>query len=480
MFPPLLDPANDALADDICGLSAHIAAAQAELAAKTARFDSTMAWSEGGIRSCAEFLSQNAGLDLGTGHDLVSVGAGLNRLPLLAGACAAGELSFDKARAVASVATEVDQALWVELARQCTGSQLVRISRGFRRAMAAAEPEKDQRHQARRGVVQTWRDDGMVRLVALLTPEDGALVLAAIESVTGGKPVPEDDPAEDRWAASRADALVAICEDALAKAPEDLAASAASTHLVVHVDAAVLTGEEPAGTCELEGGHAISRALALRLGCDSEVSAVRMRDGLPIDVGRTTRLISPRMRVALHVRDRGCLFPGCGASACRTEGHHLRHWALGGPTDLNNLASLCKYHHRRHHQGDFRIEKISAAEYRFFTASGRELGAHSTSIDAETGGSPHLRGAAKARGAPITPLTPAALDGAAVSLDYAISVMCDAWLMVAPAPSAPASRPGTGTRGVGPGAPSDRGRGRSAEPTRPVRPGPRLRRRGSP
>jgi hypothetical protein len=116
MFPSLLDPAHDTLADDICGLSAHIAAAQAELAAKTARFNATMAWAEGGIRSCAEFLSQNAGLDLGTGHDLIGVGDALDRLPLLAEACGAGELSFDKARAVASVATEVDQEMWVELA----------------------------------------------------------------------------------------------------------------------------------------------------------------------------------------------------------------------------------------------------------------------------------------------------------------------------------------------------------------------------
>jgi len=426
MFPPLLDPAHDALADDILGLSAHIAAAQAELAAKTARFDATGGWGEGGIRSCAEFLSQNAGLDLGTGHDLVSVGAGLNRLPLLAAACAAGELSFDKARAVASVATEVDQRMWVELARQCTGSQLIRICRGFRRAMAAAEPQLDRRHQARRGVVQTWRDDGMVRLVALLTPEDGALVLAAIEAVTGGKPVPEDDPAEDRWAANRADALVAICENALARAPEELASSPASTRMVVVVDAGVLTGEAPGGICELEGGHAISRNLALRLGCDCQVTAVTTRDGLPIDAGRTTRTISPRMSSALRVRDRGCLVPGCGAPASRTEGHHLIHWALGGPTDLANLVSLCRYHHRRHHLGDFEVEARPGGGYRFITASGRELTAPRTSIDPDVGGSQHLKEAALARGAPITWLTPTALDGGAISLDYAVSVMCDA------------------------------------------------------
>jgi hypothetical protein len=82
MFPPLMDATNDALADDICGVSAHIAAAQAELAAKAARFDATGAWGEGGIRSCPEFLSVNEGLDLGSRHDLISVGSALNRLPV--------------------------------------------------------------------------------------------------------------------------------------------------------------------------------------------------------------------------------------------------------------------------------------------------------------------------------------------------------------------------------------------------------------
>ena len=97
-----------------------------------------------------------------------------------------------------------DEAIFVELARQLTGSQLCRFCHAYRRAMLAAEPDHDAGHQARRSLQQTWREDGMVRLVALLPPEDGATVIAAINAVTGGRPVPEDDLAEDRWAANRA------------------------------------------------------------------------------------------------------------------------------------------------------------------------------------------------------------------------------------------------------------------------------------
>ena len=421
----LLDPAANRLALDICELSAHISAASAELAAKAARFDESGGWGEGGIRSCAEFLSQEAGLDLHTGHDLLRVGRALNSLPKLAAACAAGELSYDKARAVATVATPEDEAIFVDLALQLTGSQLVRFCHAYRRAMLAAEPDHDAGHQARRSLEQTWREDGMVRLVALLPPEDGATVIAAINAITGGRPVPEQDPAEDRWAANRAEALVTICEHALATAPEDLASSPASRRLVVNVDVGVLAGEQPDGRCELEGGHPLSRDAALRLGCDADVIAVTTRNGLPIDVGRTTRVIPHRLRTALAARDRGCRYPGCGIPARRTEGHHLEHWARGGATTLDNLLSFCRFHHGRHHKGDFAVTKVGPNEFRFTTRDGREIVPRHTRVDPDTGGGNRLRATAHSRGIPITPYTPAARDGSNLDLAWATSIIAD-------------------------------------------------------
>jgi predicted restriction endonuclease len=37
------------------------------------------------------------------------------------------------------------------------------------------------------------------------------------------------------------------------------------------------------------------------------------------------------------------------------EAHHLRHWLHGGPTDLANLALLCRAHHRAVHEGGQRL-----------------------------------------------------------------------------------------------------------------------------
>jgi Domain of unknown function (DUF222)/HNH endonuclease len=76
----------------------------------------------------------------------------------------------------------------------------------------------------------------------------------------------------------------------------------------------------------------------------------------PLDVGRTTRVIQPAQRVALAVRDGGCVFPGCDRPLAWCEAHHLVHWLDGGPTDLDNLVLLCRAHHRAVHEGGWRLQ----------------------------------------------------------------------------------------------------------------------------
>ena len=97
------------------------------------------------------------------------------------------------------------------------------------------------------------------------------------------------------------------------------------------------------------------------------------RDGLPIDVGRMRRMPPDRLRRAVQVRDRFCRFPGCGVPARRTEAHHIDHWVMGGPTNLANLISLCGFHHRRHHDGGYRIRKAPDG-FRFEADDGHLIG----------------------------------------------------------------------------------------------------------
>jgi hypothetical protein len=86
-------------------------------------------------------------------------------------------------------------------------------------------------------------------------------------------------------------------------------------------------------------------------------------DGRLVEVDARTRTIPPALRRALHHRDHGCRFPGCGVRF--GQGHHIRHWAHGGPTTLSNLALLCRRHHRAVHEEGYHVDRQPDGELCF-------------------------------------------------------------------------------------------------------------------
>ncbi len=243
------------LDDRIGEFSAHTHVALAEVAMASAEFDAMGGWGDGGIRSYPHWLAIKAGFDMHTGSELLRVGHALALLPRIAAAFEAGQLSFDKVRQVTTVATPANEEILLEIAQGASGSQLARICRALRRINEANAPEQADEHLSRRGLWMHWDDEGMLELKARLTPEDAAVVQAALESITGSRPVPEPtddgvkDPADDRWAARSVDALVAMCEHVVAGGAENLITTTAARQVVVHVDVGVLTGEANDGRC---------------------------------------------------------------------------------------------------------------------------------------------------------------------------------------------------------------------------------------
>ena len=120
------------------------------------------------------------------------------------------------------------------------------------------------------------------------------------------------------------------------------------------------------------GGIHVSAETARRLACDAATVTMRHGPGGEIlDVGRRTRTISPALRRALTARDRQCRFPGCGNR--RVDAHHVKHWADGGRTALDNLVLLCRRHHRAVHEEGFRVTIDAAGDVRFAHPDGRPL-----------------------------------------------------------------------------------------------------------
>ena len=424
---------NGVSADEICARSAQIHAASAQLCTMAATFDSSNEWAGIGVRSCAHWLTISAGFDLRTSSELVRVGHALEQLPAIANAFAEGRLSFDKVRAVTRVAVPEDEAMWLEVALQASGSQLARICRSVRSALDVNDPRRADDELAHRGVRWWWRDDGMFELMAVLTREDGAVVLAAIDAVAkdlmaerGKREGDFTTPVPDklRRTVLEADALVRISEQHVsATSPEPVVAP--TRQVVIHVDESVLRQQDAHGRSHIEDGTWLSPSAARWQACDADTVTVIERDGLPIDVGRAHRVIPPRLRLALHARDKGCRYPGCGVPAKRCEGHHWKHWVDHGRTDLCNCLLLCRFHHRRHHEGKFGIEKTGPGEFVFARADGTPI---VTPL-------PVAAGPLLDRPAWITPDTPVARSqGEPHNFAYAVSVLADAALYARAAP----------------------------------------------
>ena len=74
-----------------------------------------------------------------------------------------------------------------------------------------------------------------------------------------------------------------------------------------------------------------------------------------LDLGRTARYANRAQRRALTARDRGCAFPGCDRPHHACDAHHITWWEHGGPTDLDNLVLLCRFHHTLIHTGLYTV-----------------------------------------------------------------------------------------------------------------------------
>ena len=97
---------------------------------------------------------------------------------------------------------------------------------------------------------------------------------------------------------------------------------------------------------ETETGQPLSAALTRKLACDTNlIPATLNATGIPLDIAHPTRTIPTHLRRALTIRDRHCAFPTCTRPARWADGHHITHWADGGPTTLTNLVLLCGHHH---------------------------------------------------------------------------------------------------------------------------------------
>jgi hypothetical protein len=77
-----------------------------------------------------------------------------------------------------------------------------------------------------------------------------------------------------------------------------------------------------------------------------------------------------------HCPPSGALSPverhpeGCWMPATDCDLDHTQAWAEGGPTEIGNLAPLCRHDHRLKHQANWQLQPISPGQYTWTSPHG--------------------------------------------------------------------------------------------------------------
>jgi hypothetical protein len=381
----------------ICELAGHLAAATCRFLVLLADFDARRGWASWEMGSCAQWLSWKCQMSSGTAREHVRVARALRDLPVIRARFAAAELSYAKVRALTRIATPVTEAGLADLAGPMTANQLERFARAHRQVTQANDGDA----RVRRRLVWRLEEDGSLSGSFRLPPLQGAVLLKALRAacadlagdprgdVSAETPAAGETPAGDgpsavsapavRTSSDLADGLVAIAESFLAGKVAE-ADDAEVYQVVVHAGTDVLTGQAapaagPAGVsaepppaavrvpgdpadparCHVQDGPAISVSTAQVLTCTAALAWMTHGDaGAVLALGRRRRRPSSAIRRAARERDGcRCRFPGCESR--RVDLHHIRHWVNGGRTDLDNLISLCPWHHKLVHDRGYLI-----------------------------------------------------------------------------------------------------------------------------
>jgi hypothetical protein len=358
-------------------------------------------WEAEGHRSAAGLLATLEGVPTGQARRTLETGRRLADLPGIEEALRSGVLSGPKAALLTDAATVdptaegallagADQEGLAATKERCLA---VRATSARHDPLAAARRIHAERHfshwtDAEGAFCFSGRDsvERGAALLARLVPAAHRLRDARRAAAAGVTPSPDTPPESE--AALRADALFALVtggtpsrvpgpgpseSDPSGSGPsgsgpsesdpsesnpsagdlpglqgaDDLAGRTPPATVIVRVDRdALVRGRAlPGELCELDGQGPIPVPLARALAVDSFLHLVFTEAGDIRAVAHRGRTINATLRTALAFRDRCCVVPGC-TMPYGLEIDHVAPLEFGGVTTLDNLALLCRHHHR--------------------------------------------------------------------------------------------------------------------------------------
>jgi hypothetical protein len=322
-------------------------------------------------RSTRGWLIEEMRLFPGDAKRRIAAAYAAAELPAVLAAEAAGDIHPDHVavigatvRALPADWKDTGEAILLDAARTLDHPRFTQALEYLKLASGADESRDaaEQRRFGSRYLVTSPTIGGMIHLDAMLDPLAGRTLLTALAPLAD-----KAGPDDDRTATQRnADALTELAQRALDSdtLPDH---NGSRPQLVVTIDYDTLVGAITGNdaTASLTGATIpLTAATARQIACDAHVipAVLRGRSTL-LDLGDKTRVWNTGQRRAAHLRDGGCVFTGCTAGPTHTDLHHIHHWADGGKTDLDNAATLCRYHHHLVHHTRWDIQRSPTGDW---------------------------------------------------------------------------------------------------------------------
>ncbi len=391
---------NEQLAGHLDGLFRLRAAVEGRIVVLLGEAERRQAFRDDGATSAENWAVERFSVAVPTARALVHVAEKAWDLPQLTEALKEGEITFDKLRALADVATpETDSAL-VGAARGRSVRELAEVARAQRKAPDASQAARE--HDTR----SLRFNDTFRTMTVQLPPASFAETRGCIESLARDIASEGDTP----WDQRLCDGFLGLVRSHSGGGTRSDGATTSPYFVVVHVPIAALLDESGASSDlagELERDGLLSVATVQQLACDATVAvAVDDDSGRTMYEGRSRRDPSGPQRREVRRRDRHCRFPGC-ANVTFTDTHHIKRWKPDrGPTDLDNLCLLCVHHHHLVHQGAWTMSGDANSELTFVGPSGRVMTSRPSPLWTAVTGPAAERAAGRRRAESADPTSP--------------------------------------------------------------------------
>ncbi len=343
----------------------HLALIAAEHGARLARMRHLSSVGRSGVPlfdgagSLVDWLVFRHGMTRFSAREMVRVSEAIGNLPLITQAFAEARISWDQLRAVTEFATSDTDEELIDRIADLSPADIRSLQH-----VEVTEPEEEQVHRDRR--LRWWWDPAAPKLhfEGVFPEAEGSVLLDALRRAANERKLDPETGDPMMTDVAMADALLAMGSKFLG-ADSD----ADRAHLLVITDIETLLAAQSGGAV-LGNGRYISNATLRRLACDARLQlAVEESDRGVVGIGRTSRSIPGWLRKLVLARDDGCRFPRCHRRQW-VHVHHIVHWIDGGPTDLDNLITLCGYHHRLLHNAGWRISGDPQHDVEFVRSDG--------------------------------------------------------------------------------------------------------------